>query len=442
MRTSTFPACRHRGGAAGPGVHHCLSPKLVGLKLVTAETCRGCYCRNHPASAAPVEPPPRLLPCAHLGPDTGRRRGGTAIHACSHPEHRQTTEPECRTCLDYLFPVLTPRTPVEEVRRYFDLPPRPQPSGWWTWPNVQEAQRRAATHRIATTPPYPRRCRGRGIVIAGGGRYFPSAYVAVRVLRHVGCTLPIQLWHLSGEVDSAMRRLLRPLRVRCVNADAVARRHPFRFCEGHWWKGWQLKPYAIAHSSFREVLFLDADCYPARDPTFLFDWDGYRRCGAIFWPDLPSSGGLFNPDLFAVFGVPAADCSPFESGQWLVDKGRCWRELNLALHYNAQADYTYRLLWGDKDTFLLAWRRLGRDYAMTWPTSGWDTHTILQHDDRGEPLFLHRCRDKWRLDGAAFASSPQHFAANRYNPRLPHEDFCFRCLDDLRTLWGPAETAG
>jgi hypothetical protein len=436
MATVAFLPCRHRGAATEQGVHRCLSPKLVGLKLVTPQTCRSCYCRDHPDSAVRPDPPPRLVACAHLGAKTGRRRGA-AVHACSHPGHRQTTQADCCTCPDYLFPVLTPHTPVEEVLRHLDLPPRPQPDGWWTWPNVQEAQRRAAAACVNHLGKCPRRVRGRGIVIAGGGAYFTAAYVAVRILRRVGCELPIQLWHLAGEVDAARRRLLRPLGVRCINADAVVRRYPFRFCEGHWWKGWQLKPYAVAHSSFREVLFLDADCYPARDPTFLFDWAPYRTCGSVFWPDLYSSQGLFSPELFAVFGVPPADCTPFESGQLLVDKGRCWRELSLALHYNAQADYTYRLLWGDKDTFLLAWRRLARDYAMTWPNCAWDTHTILQYDDRGEPLFLHRCRDKWRLDAAEFASSPQHSPANQYNPRLPHEDFCFRCLEDLRKAYRP-----
>jgi hypothetical protein len=437
MPPDDFPPCRHRGAPAAAGVHRCLSPKLVGLKLVTAELCRDCYCRDHPGRPART-PLPRLAGCAHLGPAAGRR-GGEAVHACLHPGHEEATERGCRACPDYLFPALSPRTPVGEVRRHFALPPRPQAAGWWGWPNVQEAQRQEAAAHLDRPPARPR-SRGRGVVIAGGGRYAASAYVTARVLRHVGCTLPVELWHFAGEIDAGMRRLLRPLGVRCVDADAVARRRPSRFVGG-WWKGWQLKPYAVAHSRFREVLFLDADCYPARDPSFLFDWPAYQEAGAAFWPDLPSSGGLFPPHLWSVFGVAPADCPPFESGQWLVDKGRCWRELSLALHYNAQADYTYRLVWGDKDTFLLAWRRLGRAYAMTPAPSGWDVHTIIQHDGQGRPLFLHRCRDKWRLGPAAFDSSPQNFAANTPNPRLPHEDFCFACLEELRAAW-PAAGGG
>ena len=55
--------------------------------------------------------------------------------------------------------------------------------------------------------PFPQaRCADRGIVICGGGeRYLPSAYVLVRVLRHLGCGLPVEVWHL-GEGEMPHKR--------------------------------------------------------------------------------------------------------------------------------------------------------------------------------------------------------------------------------------------
>ena len=41
--------------------------------------------------------------------------------------------------------------------------------------------------------------------------------------------------------------------------------------------------------AFREALFLDADCFVAADPSFLFDEPEYVSTGARFWPDLPPS---------------------------------------------------------------------------------------------------------------------------------------------------------
>jgi hypothetical protein len=245
----------------------------------------------------------------------------------------------------------------------------------------------------------------------------------------------VELWHLAGETDDALRRLFSALDVTCVDAHAVARKHPFRFLDGHWWKGWQLKPYAIVHCPFREVLLLDADCYPTRDPAFLFDWPGYRACGATFWADSEIGKVLFTPELIRTFGVEPDGLLPIESGQVLLDKRRCWRELTLALHFNAQADYTYRLLHGDKDTFPLAWKRLGSEYAQPWPVCGWDTHTILQYDPEGRVLFQHRAQDKFTLVPTPFPSTYQLYPANQYYPRLVHEDFCFGVLEELRAAW-------
>ena len=61
-----------------------------------------------------------------------------------------------------------------------------------------------------------------------------------------------------------------------------------------------LSPLAVMLSDFEQVLSLDADCYPARDPTFLFDWAGYRERGSIFWPDLAPFAGLLGPETWAV----------------------------------------------------------------------------------------------------------------------------------------------
>ena len=87
------------------------------------------------------------------------------------------------------------------------------------------ARRRLLERAVAKNPAWPaRRFRGRGIVICGGGaKYFPCAWVAVKMLRHLGCTLPIELWHLGArEMTPEMRALVAPLGVRCVDAPGSA----------------------------------------------------------------------------------------------------------------------------------------------------------------------------------------------------------------------------
>lgn len=420
--------CRHRERTRSPEVHRCGSPKLLGLKLVTTDQCGRCFYRDHESTAAP--PTLHLLPCLRRGTECTPSEG---VYPCSHPRHRQTTEAQCRKCPDYLFPILSPLHTPKAILDILNESPGVQPDGWWTWPNVHEALRKGAADFIARTPAYPEDYRGRGIVIVGGGRYFPSVYVTVRVLRRVRCRLPIQVWHFSGEITPAMRELLAPYDVTFVDADEMARRHPFRFLHGHHWKGWQLKPYAIAHCPFREVLLLDADSYPTVNPETLFDWRLYRRRGAIFWPDLPASAYLLPPSKWKVFDL-TPNGPPFESGQVLINKQKCWRELQLTLWYNARADLMYHIVWGDKDTFNVAWRRLGTRYAMTTEPPAWEMHTILQHGPDGKVLFQHRCQDKFRLAGEQFTSNHQPEPINRFNPRLVHEKFCFQLLDELRGL--------
>src|SRR5687768_13573401 len=208
---------------------------------------------------------------------------------------------------------------------------------------------------IRGAPPYPaERFGGRGIVMAAGGpRHFTNAWVTLNVLRRVvGCTLPAQLWYLGpDEMSAEMIELLRPLGVECVDAFEVRRRHPVRRLGG-----WECKPFAIIHSAFREVLWLDADNSPLVDPSCLFAEREYARTGAMFWPDLTS----LPPEhpIWEICRVPWRDEPEFESGQIVLDKARCWKALLLTMHLNAWSDFYYQYVWGDKETFHLAWRML------------------------------------------------------------------------------------
>ena len=272
---------------------------------------------------------------------------------------------------------------------------------------------------IAALPPPPL-MRGRGIVIPGGGaRYFPGAWVCVRTLRDVGCALPIEMCHVGeSELDREMRALVEPLGVVCVDAEQVRRRHPARFLQG-----WPLKAYAMLHSGFREVLLLDADNMPLADPTYLFEEPAYQRTGAVFWPDKGCLAA--HRKIWALTGVAYREEPAVESGQLLVDKAACWRPLALAAWMNCEhADFFYRYVYGDKDTFHLAWRRLGLDYAMPPHPMGSLPHTMIQHDFAGRPLFQHRHGNKWTLDNQLLRI-----------PGFLWEDRCRGYLAELRECW-------
>lgn len=328
-------------------------------------------------------------------------------------------------CSDYR----TDMTADEVVTLIESNPPGPWVRDWHQNENVKEAHRIMVDRFIPTIDgspkPYPQK---RGIVIAGGGlKYLPSVWVGVNLIREQGCKLPIQLWYLGdSEVDPFIKRLLAPLGVECIDARIVEKQYPARIlC------GWELKLYSVWHSPFEEVLFLDADSAPVRDVTDLFDRPGYVEHGSAFWPDY--AGWVLKPDVWDIFGIgrfaneDAAKNEPaLESGQFLVHKNKSSAPFQLALWYANHSDYTFGHVYGDKETFHLAWRKLDREYATPKRPPGWNNHTIVQWDieDTSKVLFQHRVQDKWRLDGTT-----------RFTASLANEKRCQELCEDLAKRW-------
>jgi glycosyltransferase involved in cell wall biosynthesis len=235
---------------------------------------------------------------------------------------------------------------------------------------------------------------GRGIVIPGGGeKYFPGAWALIHLLRiTLKCDLPIELWHLGAEeLPQQAIPALQKLNVNCRDAYAEGYK-PGAISR----KGWPLKVFALLNTSFSEVLLLDSDNVPVRDPSFLFDAPAYKKTGALFWPDFGSLGK--HRAIWEVCDVPYRDEPELESGQLVVDRSKHLNALTLAMFYNTHADFYYRLINGDKETFHMAWRRLNMDYTLIGTPVFHLPYTMVQHDPSGKPLFQHRYGDKLRRD--------------------------------------------
>ena len=261
---------------------------------------------------------------------------------------------------------------------------------------------------------------GQGIVTCAGGlRLFTNVYVLIRLLRdHLHCTLPIEVWNFgSEELSPRMRHLLFGLNVEIVDA------HPADGEDGErLTSAWQLKAHAILNSRFAEVLYLDADQVPAADPAYLFSAEPYVSTGAQFWPDTLDIRAD-NP-VWSLLGLPAEDTPSWESGQMVIDKRRHWQALQLSSWLNRQSDVIYDKIYGDKDTFLLAWRWLKSDCSLIPHMPFRDARVIVQRDLEGTPLFHHRTDAKWLYAGRQFRYDGEIFA-----------DICEAILEELRVQW-------
>ncbi len=317
---------------------------------------------------------------------------------------------------------MTTHPPASDSERVAEGAPGPGPNS----PNSSDGasdDRRALLRAALDAPdPYPAdRFSGRGIVIcAGGARLLTGAWVTINVLRRtLGCTLPIQVWHLgTAELGPFERTLFEDLGVEVVDAAEVRRTHPVRLLGG-----WELKPYALAHCRFAEVLLLDADNVPAADPTPLFDaWQLDEGGGAAFWPDVERLTEA--SPIWDLVGLPYRPVTSFETGQVLLRKADVWHPLMVTLHLNAHSDLYYRYLNGDKDTFLFAWLLTGRRWAMPGTPPQVLSHTVYQHDFEGRVTFQHRTGAKWVLRGD-----------NRAEPGFALEAECLAYVRELRALW-------
>lgn len=274
---------------------------------------------------------------------------------------------------------------------------------------------------LSESPPYHRhKFSGRGIVIcAGGPVMLTNAYVLIRILREkLGCTLPIEVWHLGRkEMPGLFIEQFNALSCTTVDAFNVQNTDATEICDG-----WRLKTFALLHSSFEEVLLLDADQVPVEDPACVFDWPEYLAAGAVFWPDIVKLTAE-NP-IWDLVGLPAENIRSWESGQICINKTKNMHALTIAQWMGKRADVFYQLLYGDKDTFLIAWKLTGTEFFLIPHLPMQNQRYFAQRTPLGKCLFQHRTNCKWHLQ-----EKPYKF------DNFVWQSECLGFLEDLRSFW-------
>jgi alpha 1,2-mannosyltransferase len=222
-------------------------------------------------------------------------------------------------------------------------------------------------------PKLPFQPNTKGIVITSKGSAFGVAATAVLMLRHVGSILPVQLF-LDSATEQELQRCndtLTNFQVQCLNMDDFLRLPNTASIRKPNIQSYQYKVMSIIFSSFQDILFLDADAFPLRNPDHLFDVEPYKGSGLVTWPDfwLPTISPLF----YKVAGVKMPNVTinsrSSESGVMLYNKARHADSLLLAAYYNFYGPKFYYQLhsqgaWGsgDKETFMQSAYVLGNPF--------------------------------------------------------------------------------
>ncbi|KAG7375391.1 hypothetical protein PHYPSEUDO_001520 [Phytophthora pseudosyringae] len=222
-----------------------------------------------------------------------------------------------------------------------------------------------------------------------------SAYAGIRALRDVlKCHLPIEIWFHVDEIGEDYA-LLAPLQQLAIFVGDVSF-HPMYNPRA---KGFLSKVFAIYNSHFDRVLFIDADNVPVRDPSFLFTTPEFEANGAVFWPDFwQPRRTLFNIHaqsmLWELLDLPFVDMFEQESGQLLVDRTRHAAPLELVYFYAFhQPNFFQKLELLEAPFHMIETVPAMAGRSINGSFCGM---TMVQHDAKGEVLFLHRNQHKLR----------------------------------------------
>lgn len=196
--------------------------------------------------------------------------------------------------------------------------------------------------------------------MTAGGKYFGMTITSVRMLRRTGSTLPVEIF-LDNWNDydiQTCEKILPALNAKCFVLADIWDTTPQL---GTLLK-YQFKVFALMFSSFEEVIFFDADAFPAHNPDILLDVEPYKSTGLVTWPDFWVSTTSHLYYDIANISVPPLDARrSSESGIMLYSKRLHSASLLLATYYNYYGPNYYYPLFsqgaqgeGDKETFLHA----------------------------------------------------------------------------------------
>lgn len=289
--------------------------------------------------------------------------------------------------------------------------------------------------------------RGNGIVMVVYPKLMTSAYATIRTLRSFNCVLPIELWVLESEMARNPKKTDILENVKANYGPVV-----IKMIKDPTITGFTTKIHAIYNSDFENVLFLDADNVPVRDPTFLFHSKKFAAKSAIFWPDFwHPKKTIFNIHklslIWELVDMDFVNMFEQESGQILINRRKSAVAMEVLQFYAFhRPNHFDRLILahGDKDLFRLAWLKSNTDFHMIpYPPGAagivredkFCGMTMVQYDLKGDVLFLHRNAKK--LNGRVNQMDEEywtHLQTFNWQPRSPSSDVG---SDDIKAAGQP-----
>ncbi|CCH44687.1 Alpha-1,2-mannosyltransferase [Wickerhamomyces ciferrii] len=243
--------------------------------------------------------------------------------------------------------------------------------------------------------------KGNGILYAGGGQYNWLVLLSIKMLRDLGSKLPIEVF-IPNENEYSVDlcdRVFPVFGAKCILMSNYIDTKKIKI------KGYQLKSMALLLTSFENVLMLDSDNLPLKNPDLLFINEPFISKPLVIWPDFwrrstsPTFYDIanitinetnqirfsYNDERDHPEGLETLDDynekvsyhdlegtfpeASSETGQVLINKKIHAKTLFLSLYYNFYGPNYYYPLFsqgqageGDKETILAAAHKFGLPY--------------------------------------------------------------------------------
>lgn len=265
-------------------------------------------------------------------------------------------------------------------RHFYEAPPSELAPAIDMLQKIEQASFPWLLHRFETTFDLFEQTKGggRGIVMSVGNWHAKYARTTIKTLREVlGCTLPIEIYY-SGDQDlvAEHRGWFENFKdVRTIDLTTLIDNDLLRL------SGWAAKPFMMLMTRFEEVMLLDSDAAFFQDPEVLFDDDGYKEAGTVFFYDrtvFPGAGG--DKRQWMESFLPSMSNHPaktrwfrskgdheMESGVVVLDKRRHFLGM-LAIctinDYYEREQVTYARTWGDKESFWIGMEMIQERYSF------------------------------------------------------------------------------
>ncbi|EEA28817.1 mannosyltransferase [Talaromyces marneffei ATCC 18224] len=280
----------------------------------------------------------------------------------------------------------------------------------------------------------------RGVVSMAGGAYFPLFMAQLRMLRRNNSTLPVEVFlrDSSEYEDHLCEKVLPQYNAKCVVLSDLLGSTKHKGVEI---EHYQFRTFAVLFSSFEEVVWMDADCFPLSRVDDLLDSEPFTSTGLVTWPDFSAST---TSQLF--YQISQQEIPPMtlraatKTGVFLTSKKTHFLTLLLAAYYNYHGPSHYFSLLlqgapgqGDKEAFIQAALALKepvypvseRVSALSHTTEGGDL--VISAVAQADPIEDHQLTKEgiWRVKEPETGKAPRVFFIHAAHPKFDAADNIF-----------------